>query len=68
MELSNLEEHRHEAERGAGPSHEVGPDAIPDPEQERIEALKEQSEQRTPDDEDPDAREGAATNPGGPGF
>jgi hypothetical protein len=68
MELSNLEEHRQEAERAVGPDHDVGPDVEPDPEQQRVEALKEQSAQRKPDDEEPDAREGAATGQGGPGF
>jgi hypothetical protein len=68
MELSNLEEHFQEAERGRDADHPVGPDVEPDPEQERVQAQKEQSEQRAPDDQEPDAREGAATGPGGPGF
>ena len=68
MELSNLEEHFQEAERGRNPDQPVGPDLEPDPEQQRVEALKEQAEQRTPDEEEPDAREGAATGEGGPGF
>ena len=66
MELSNLEEHFQEAERGRDPDHPVGEGVEKDPEQERVEALKEQSKHEEP--EEPDAREGAATNPGGPGF
>jgi hypothetical protein len=66
MELSNLEEHKQEAERSLKPEHEAGPDAEPDVEQQRVEAQKEQS--KHPEPEEPDAREGAATNPGGAGF
>jgi hypothetical protein len=66
MELSNLEEHFQEAERGRDADHPVGPGVEKDPEQQRVESQKEQSKHEEP--EEPDAREGAATNQGGPGF
>jgi vacuolar-type H+-ATPase subunit H len=67
MELSNLEEHRQEAVKHAkNDVDEPARDAEQDVEQKRVEALKGQSKPEEP--EEPDAREGAATNPGGAGF
>ena len=68
MELSNLEEHFQEAERGGDDPRPGDVEVEPDPEQQRIEARREEAEQRKPDTDEPDAREGAATGQGGPGF
>jgi uncharacterized membrane-anchored protein YhcB (DUF1043 family) len=61
MEISNLEEHLQESERALEPDR---PET--DVEEERVEAQKAQSEH--PEPTEPDARDGAATGQGGPGF
>ncbi len=76
MELSNLEEHRQEAERSQQPppitgTEEEDPErqgASQDPEQQRAELRKEESKHGESGEGEPDARDGAATNPGGAGF